>query len=493
MTSVACKAAKSGMFLITLLALLVLAVPLLPQHAPTGWTSSTDLPIRPLTLRAHDRVLVLAPHPDDDVLGCGGVIQQALQMHLPVRVCFLTCGDANEWSFLTWSHRMPVTPGAVLAMGGRRHDEAVRGEARLGQPADGLTFLGYPDAGTLAMFTSHWRPSPPYRAVFTRATSVPYRFALRPGAPYVANSVLADLTQVIRNFRPTCIFVSHPLDQNVDHRALYLFTRVVLWHVHLVPKPRLYPYLVHMSGWPKPGGLHPDLDLPVCTAFPGDVCWKVLHLDGPEVAVCERAIRAHQTQMSYSATYLLSFIRRTELFGDLKEVRPGGRSAQPASVATQERAPPSGESYRVEVGTTLSPAPGRRRVDISVEPVRLGGREWRFLRCAHGYLELGLQYARPIALETHAVFHFFGDRSDRPFPRMPHITVSVSPISTRVYDGRKLLPSRTVLVRRTDHETVVGVSLKSLAFPRHVLVSALSSVGGVNLDYDWWATVTMPR
>ena len=41
-----------------------------------------------LALRPDDRILVLAPHPDDEVLGCAGVIQRALAMGLPVRVVF---------------------------------------------------------------------------------------------------------------------------------------------------------------------------------------------------------------------------------------------------------------------------------------------------------------------------------------------------------------------------------------------------------------------
>ena len=48
----------------------------------------------PVTLLPQDRVLVLAPHPDDEVIGCAGVIQRAVAMSLPLRVVFLTYGDA---------------------------------------------------------------------------------------------------------------------------------------------------------------------------------------------------------------------------------------------------------------------------------------------------------------------------------------------------------------------------------------------------------------
>src|SRR6266540_3581596 len=51
-----------------------------------------------LDLRDDDRILVLAPHPDDEVLGTGGVLREASRRRLPLRVVFLTSGDSNEWS-----------------------------------------------------------------------------------------------------------------------------------------------------------------------------------------------------------------------------------------------------------------------------------------------------------------------------------------------------------------------------------------------------------
>src|SRR5262249_26957234 len=56
--------------------------------------------VQPLTLTAQDRILILSPHPDDDILGCAGVIQTAVKTHLPLRVVYLTNGDNYEWAFL---------------------------------------------------------------------------------------------------------------------------------------------------------------------------------------------------------------------------------------------------------------------------------------------------------------------------------------------------------------------------------------------------------
>ena len=37
--------------------------------------------------------MIFAPHPDDDVIGCGGVIQHALAAGERVRIVFTTSGD----------------------------------------------------------------------------------------------------------------------------------------------------------------------------------------------------------------------------------------------------------------------------------------------------------------------------------------------------------------------------------------------------------------
>src|SRR6185295_11484135 len=103
-------------------------------------------------LRESDRVLVLAPHPDDEVIGAGGVLAEAVKRGIPVRVVFLTNGDSNGWSFLVFRKRPVVLPRAVLAMGKIRQHEALVAAGALGVPAEDLTFLGYPDYGTLAIW-----------------------------------------------------------------------------------------------------------------------------------------------------------------------------------------------------------------------------------------------------------------------------------------------------------------------------------------------------
>lgn len=246
-------------------------------------------------LAAGDRILVLAPHPDDEVIGCGGVIQRALKMGLPVHVAFLTYGDNNEWSFAVFRKHLVLEPSAVRKMGLIRHDEAIRADRVLGLSSNDLTFLGYPDFGTFYIWNDHWDQAPAFESMLTRVREVPYPNAYRPGAPYKGEEILRDLTAVIRDFRPTKVFLSHPADFHYDHRALYLFTRVALWNLEPELHPALYPYLVHFRKWPTIRGYRPGEPLVPPAFFQDLLGWQHLRLSAAEVEIKHRAIQQHTT------------------------------------------------------------------------------------------------------------------------------------------------------------------------------------------------------
>ena len=212
-----------------------------------------DTPETSLVISNSDRILILAPHPDDEVLGCGGIIQKAIALKRPVRIVFLTYGDSNEMSFLFYRKHPVIFPHNVKAMGRIRHEEAIKACRALGLSTNDVVFLGYPDFGMMRLWGEHWgKGTPPLRSTLTRVTKVCYPSAYRPGAPFKAEEVLKDITSIIRDFKPTKVFVSHPGDENADHRALYLFTRVALWDLEREMKPILIPYLIHYNDWPFP-------------------------------------------------------------------------------------------------------------------------------------------------------------------------------------------------------------------------------------------------
>jgi LmbE family N-acetylglucosaminyl deacetylase len=80
-----------------------------------------------------ERVLVLAPHPDDEAIGCGGAICLHRRRGDPVRVAFLTSGERG----------LPDIPAAEVRS--LREAEAEAAGAVLG--VERLDFLRLPDLG----------------------------------------------------------------------------------------------------------------------------------------------------------------------------------------------------------------------------------------------------------------------------------------------------------------------------------------------------------
>ena len=88
-------------------------------------------------LRSAAALVVIAPHPDDDVLGCGALIARA-SAYLPVRVIYLTDGAASH------ENSRAYPPERLRAV---REDEARNALRRLGVKTP-PQFLRWPD-GTL--------------------------------------------------------------------------------------------------------------------------------------------------------------------------------------------------------------------------------------------------------------------------------------------------------------------------------------------------------
>jgi LmbE family N-acetylglucosaminyl deacetylase len=88
-------------------------------------------------LAADGGIVVLAAHPDDEVLGCGGLIAEASARGIDIHVLILTDGGASHAG---------VARDALVAM---RREESLAGLSLLGAAASRATFLGYPD-GALA-------------------------------------------------------------------------------------------------------------------------------------------------------------------------------------------------------------------------------------------------------------------------------------------------------------------------------------------------------
>jgi LmbE family N-acetylglucosaminyl deacetylase len=425
-----------------------------------------------LTWRADDRVLVLAPHPDDEVIACGGVIQQAVARKLPVRVAFFTYGDNNQWSFTVYRKHPVFLPSAMRQMGEVRHSEALAATAALGLDKSALLFLGYPDFGTGHIWSHTWGSNAVFRSMLTKATAVPYADAYRPGAPYRGEEVLADLTGIIRDFRPTKIFVSHPADQNVDHRALYLFTRVALWNLEDELQPQLIPFLVHFHRWPLPRGLHPAAALAPPDYLAEQLPWMQVSLSTNEIQTKHTALLAHRSQFNYSAQYLLSFIRPVEWFGDLPVLHPPVTTAPHAMSAPRPHPEPTEEL-----------TPEERELFVGVV--------WRQVYRTDGHLVFAVELSRPLGKTVQASFSAFGWRRDAPFATLPKIRVELGEFHYAVFDQDRKLPHDAVTLERHAREISVRIPLALLGDPERVLATARTYLADVPLDAAAWRVLDL--
>jgi len=273
-------------------------------------------------IKKKDRLLILAPHPDDEVIGCAGIIQQALGVGAEVKVVYLTNGDHNQLAFIVYEKRLTFRKGEFLHMGEVRRKEAVKAMELLGLKEKDLIFLGYPDFGTFAIFRDYWGEVSPYRSLLTGAAKVPYPENFSFQSPYRGESILIDLKRIITDYQPNKIFVSHPADTNSDHKALYLFLEIALADLKgTIPPPKVYAYLVHCLGWPLPRHYHPALTLRPPQKFQdASFEWRKFDLSQEELEQKRQAMLCYRSQTASSAFYLLAFVRQNELCGAYPDI-----------------------------------------------------------------------------------------------------------------------------------------------------------------------------
>ena len=266
-------------------------------------------------LDAQTSLLVVAPHPDDETLCCAGVIQRVVRAGGRASIVWITSGDASELDLLLIGKSPFVKPETARDLAATRMREARAATTRLGVPAAGQLFLGYPDRGVLSLLTDH--RARPYTSGFTGAAAVPYPAALFPGHPYTGESLERDFAAVLARTHPTLILAPSPRDSHPDHRAAGLLTVAVSTRYGVLSGVRYW--IVHGGeGWPTPRGLLPGVPL---TAAPRShaLALAAFALEPAEEDRKLQAVRAYDTQMRTLAPFLLAFVRSTELFASLPE------------------------------------------------------------------------------------------------------------------------------------------------------------------------------
>jgi LmbE family N-acetylglucosaminyl deacetylase len=150
--------------------------------ATHGLQTLLRLKARPLLdALAPGPVLIVAPHPDDEALGCGRLIVALRHRGVEVDIVWLTDGEAAAVDF----------PGGTVALGAARRTEARAAGAILGVPPHRLHHLGAPDGRLPHLAPAHRR------------------------------EILTALIGLVESLRPSTVFVTSSLDDSTEHTAAY--------------------------------------------------------------------------------------------------------------------------------------------------------------------------------------------------------------------------------------------------------------------------------
>src|SRR5262249_9351106 len=142
-------------------------------HAGNSARSQIHLPAFPLPT-ASRRIVVFAPHCDDEMLGCGGLLQQAVKAGAQVKVVMLTNGDGFRVAVERQFRSIRVGPADYVRFAGVRQSESFAALDKLGVKRSDVVFLGYPDRGLASLWGENWPPDRPYTSLYTRAAQCPY-------------------------------------------------------------------------------------------------------------------------------------------------------------------------------------------------------------------------------------------------------------------------------------------------------------------------------
>jgi LmbE family N-acetylglucosaminyl deacetylase len=299
------------------------------RQAPVVRPAASPAPV--LDVPETTRLLVIAPHPDDEVLGAGGLMQRVHATGGVVRVVYLTDGDGYPEGVKQEDRVETPTANDYLGYGKRRRREARAALIRLGLADAFQTFLGFPDGGLCQLTRAYWSERRgAYRSPYTRLTRPSRSEMLVPATKYRGEDLSQELALIIGDFKPTMIAVPRLEDQHADHCAAWFFLADSLndvRRVHPEFSTDVINYIVHFNTWPfEDDG--PRLGPPPGLRG-GASGWMRLALTPAEARNKRQALRRFTTQMHVMDWFLDGFARSNEVFSrprPFRVVLPSRRS-----------------------------------------------------------------------------------------------------------------------------------------------------------------------
>jgi LmbE family N-acetylglucosaminyl deacetylase len=298
--------------------LLIIGITFLVRRVDLPRANILPSELTPLPLAGIRKILILAPHCDDETLAAGGLIQAAVQSGIEVRVIIATNGDGYRFATIEEFRKLYPTAKDYIHMGEVRQNESLSALAKLGVSPDNIYFLSYPDRGTANLLEQNWSSSTPYTSRYSGMSKSPYPRTYHPVSVYAGEDYLGDVESIIKDFHPDLVVFPNGEDVHPDHWGLGAFTRLALAEVsHGEPgyQPKQLTYLVHRPDYPVVWGLKRTAGLvPPPALTPIYTTWLGWALSAAQIQLKEKAIQEYKSQLPLLRGLMDSFIRSNELF-----------------------------------------------------------------------------------------------------------------------------------------------------------------------------------
>jgi len=222
-----------------------------------------DLAVQLPAFTSDSRLLLFAPHPDDESLACGILLQQAVRAGAAVRVVYVTDGDDNPWPQRVLERKWRLNGTDRRRWGRLRRTEALAALRVLDVNGAATRFLGLPDQKLTALLMCD------------------------------CQSGLERFAATIADWRPTHLLAPSISDTHPDHSALAVMLRLVLSESFSQPmatgQMAVWSYVVHGRS-----AAFFDRAATICQSH-------------REAATKLRAIRCHKTQLKLSRKRFLGY------------------------------------------------------------------------------------------------------------------------------------------------------------------------------------------
>lgn len=284
----------------------------------------------PFNVGHAERLLVLAPHPDDETLSAAGLIQRVYAEGGTMRNVVVTAGDAYVEAIEAATGKTHLKSADYLEYGEKRLEESEKAAQFLGKGFLHLDLLGYSDGSIYDMLVTHWQRNKPDKSGFTGFDHVPYREAEDRGIAQDGQDLRNELIAILKETKPTIIVFPDVMENDSDHAALGMFALLAIsdWLEttdNQQHHPRLLAYLIHwQKDWP-PGAYAPKpLDLSAYPLYlPDDLPLRghsrsCLALTAEEIKNKRLALQLYKTQQLAMGSFLGAFIHNNECFTQLK-------------------------------------------------------------------------------------------------------------------------------------------------------------------------------